>query len=94
MRLIDADELFNQRVYSVRSDKEFPYQKAYKNMLHDIENAPTVDAEPVKHGHWEYQETWRVFECSICNHSMVSKYPYCAWCGAKMDLEDADNDKQ
>ena len=48
--------------------------------------ADTVDAEPVRHGHWIYKGTWETFECSVCGRGAIrNDYPYCMWCGAKMD---------
>lgn len=57
-----------------------------------IEDAPAVDAEPVRHGRWEYGEDVDI-QCSECGRDAMSdwmKYtqvysPYCPWCGAKMD---------
>ena len=62
--------------------------------LNDIINeAPAVDAEPVKHGRWE----WRggIPWCSNCGKMPtgysydgdVNTTNYCPNCGAKMDLE-------
>lgn len=57
-----------------------------------IQEAPTVDAEPVRHGHWiniwdENDSNTSTFgRCTKCNE--ISKRPlgrYCRWCGAKMD---------
>lgn len=62
-----------------------------------IDEEPTLDIEPVKHGHWididSESYTWKV-RCSECGHerSMMStqgKYPkYCEECGARMGKED------
>lgn len=57
----------------------------------DINNAPTVDAVPVKHGYWKHSFGGFV-ECSNCGDSPLldgeRKYvesEYCPCCGAKMD---------
>ncbi|WP_368273958.1 hypothetical protein [Intestinimonas butyriciproducens] len=80
MRLIDADKL------SARLDRNAtPYFTVC-----DIDNAPTVDATPVRHGKWiRVRVTQRTvhFKCSECGHWEEMKFPYCN-CGAKMDLED------
>ena len=59
----------------------------YEDFLNDffkmVDEQPTVDV--VKHGHWMYQDTWAIFECSNCGHSAIRKYPYCMWCGERMD---------
>ena len=53
-----------------------------------IRNAPTFDAEPVRHGWWVYDH-WCEFKCSCCGH-FSSTNPrgiekYCPNCGVKMD---------
>lgn len=64
----------------------------------DIENAPAVDAEPVRHGQWivlkekdEYGNSIGV--CSECTQRMYFKgetrFPkYCCTCGARMDKKE------
>lgn len=56
-----------------------------------IEDAPTVDAVPVVHSHWEHKITDDGENIGICHNC---KYPvswfweqakYCPNCGAKMD---------
>ena len=57
-----------------------------------------VDAEPIRHGHWEKVEetngNYYHYACSKCgelplNDNLVGEHtqltPYCPWCGAKMD---------
>lgn len=65
-----------------------------------IEDAPTIDAQPVKHGHWvELPKALNPNEtpcqCSNCKHVISFYYGYpkskfCDECGAKMDGGDAD----
>ena len=45
-----------------------------------IDNAPAVDAEPVRHGRWEYG-----MQCSFCKQIDTTKPNYCPNCGARMD---------
>lgn len=62
-----------------------------------IDEAPGVDAEPVRHGRWINKTEKRRgfsdyrFDCSACNHifwaSGIETFKYCPWCGAKMDKE-------
>ena len=50
-------------------------------------NAPTVDAEPVRHGHW-IEAKYPLFTCSECGATYQDigyGYNYCPNCGAKMD---------
>lgn len=64
-----------------------------------VDNAPTEDAEPVRHGRWieNIVEDVRAnppysykngYKCSLCGRETRSKNePYCH-CGAKMDLKE------
>lgn len=61
-------------------------------ILMAIKSAPTVDAEPVRHGSWtpiEEGETGHLMECSVCKtwifHDFDYVSRYCPHCGAKMD---------
>lgn len=80
MRLIDADVLMAD------------FQKAFPNF--DVKSshakallatAPTVKAEPTKHGRWKGAGMGD-YMCSLCN-TIVSgnRYHYCPNCGARMD---------
>ena len=83
MRLIDADALTNKcRIIS------YQYQNGLMSelgvLLKNIEEAPTVDAEPVKHGKWLWLDGVR---CSQCNYKLVSTGlpSYCPNCRARME---------
>lgn len=89
MRLVDADE-----VYKVLTDyyhhKTETQHEALKEALSKV---PTVDAEPVKHGHWinaneGLWNTVEVLKCSVCgemDNRMDWSDSYCPNCGRKMD---------
>ena len=86
-RLIDATRI-EQYILNNCSDNE-----EINAIYAEIINAPTVDAEPIKHGHWV--EEIGMFLCSECGDAwgtemeeMVRSFKYCPNCGAKMD-EDA-----
>ena len=54
MRLIDADTLLPMMKYAT-TDSEigvFPIKIGFNTITKVIDDVPTVDAEPVKHGHW------------------------------------------
>lgn len=63
----------------------------------DIEEAPTVDVEPIRHGEWIEDDDkcyWKIV-CSECEIEIGSrtridteKMNYCPYCGAKMDEEE------
>ena len=58
----------------------------------EIVKAPTIEAEPVKHGRWLDGEDYMF--CSKCGMQWnycdndTQDFKYCPNCGAKMDLED------
>lgn len=78
-RLVDADKLM----------KLIPIEEYNARMA--ITYAPTVDAEPVRHGHWV--SIGSMHRCSVCNEMVLVPttiankpiYEYCPVCGAKMD---------
>ena len=92
-RLIDADELIKHE----RSISGREYDKASKGLntyavwavaSSDILAAPTVDAKPVRHGHWVRKGL--LFHCSACSYGafksdFVYGARYCPICGARMD---------
>ena len=63
------------------------------DLIDDVDCSPTVDAEPVRHGHWilkerkGIREAW--YKCSECNAYDLREIDvishYCWSCGAKMD---------
>ena len=61
---------------------------ALKNMIDD---QPTVDADPVRHGRWEkvrgHQMVRRCSECGLImpRDRAFIHYIYCGHCGARMD---------
>lgn len=54
-----------------------------------IDEAPTIDAEPVRHGRWEHfsRRDKNAVACSVCDYPFARLHPanYCPNCGAKMD---------
>lgn len=63
-----------------------------KDVLKAIDEAPTVAAEPVRHGDWlrTSPATW---ECSVCRAPyrgtpVRPKSRYCHNCGARMDAKE------
>lgn len=97
-RLIDADAL-NAAMYHEAFETDTDMQKwdsgcwiRYKMFERAIKATPTIEAEPVRHGHWiniwdEDDPDISTFgRCTRCNE--ISERPlgrYCKWCGAKMD---------
>lgn len=97
MRLIDADALKH-----VICDHAYLVQDFFNSIGYGmfwsggiekaIDNAPTVDAVPVRHGKWidksgGIEGAWN--HCSVCGERAIELYDYCPNCGAKME---ADNE--
>ena len=90
-RLIYADKLYMCFIDKIFTKKDW----AYYEIEEVIKNAPTVDAEPVKHGHWDDMGDFE--QCSVCHGTHLKRFQtyygeatwvkmsYCPNCGAKMD---------
>lgn len=106
MRLIDADGLrivkCNPYVFRNKGYAD-GWNAAMDSAMSVFKNAPTIDAEPVRHGHWipvkamvgidPVTMDFKIGDadrCSLCSTDFVSvqtKYKYCPFCGAKMGGE-------
>ena len=92
MRLIDADALLKHK-----SDHE-------TISTHLIWNAPTVDAEPVRHGHWQITDAYpHNVHCSVCHKRFAQTHwgvwedgslprNYCPNCGADMRGDNSEHE--
>ena len=102
MRLIDANKLKQdvldwQDCYNGFSDT---YDKAM--IIGEIDEQPTIEAEPVRHGKWikenivltslPPQRRWHCSECGSIRDGYDENVltPYCSNCGAKMDLKEVE----
>lgn len=81
MRLIDA-EVLEKAMYEPMFYGDG--RAAATHYANCVRNAPTIEAEPVKYGHWVYGE-FDVPHCSECGAKPKEISPYCSGCGAKMD---------
>ena len=102
MRLVDADELILKH-----GDDITNWDKPCAVYISSIENAPTIEAEPIKHAKWErairtdsngFDTCW--FRCSECyedapknryGHDYFSKR--CPRCGSHMTIESEATDE-
>ena len=91
MRLIDADALIYRLLNTkIVAANLFQYANAVTNMIGD---APTIEADPVRHGYWENangRPKTYIRKCSVCGKEAYfcgrgCSYKYCPNCGAKMD---------
>lgn len=91
IRLIDADKsdeiiVFDKQNELLQCSVVRDYCKRQREFLNKF---PTIDAEPVVHGHWITTEFYSV-KCSVCGCNedvwwADSGTHYCPNCGAKMD---------
>lgn len=88
MRLIDADDLDEKGI-------EFSDTNVYVP-IEAIWNAPTIEAEPVRHGEWEHLggDEWC---CTVCENVITTEgswekptQKFCDECGAKMREDDGE----
>ena len=83
MRLIDADALIEAH-YNYCNTHHGEADVFWSWSLRLMKNAPTIDAEPVRRGHWI--DTGSGQECSVC-HEIQYGYDnyryYCPYCGAQ-----------
>ncbi len=86
MELIDRQE-------AIKAIDDVPMEdEQYKVWLKiGIYNLKSVDAEPVRHGKWDYvtvvdEGFWRCSNCGTPSEALGAKvlYKYCPFCGAKM----------
>lgn len=93
MRLIDADALVEKAYWHGEhpSVDDLFAEGVDAVDVSDIDNAPTIEAEPVRHGYWMCGDYYDIGDvCSECDWDSGMVNPilrYCPNCGAKMDLE-------
>ena len=77
MRLIDADKLERHEADTYGAVEDVVYAE-------DIDNAPTIDAVPVRHGKWVWDERFADYTCSECHNWDLKTPNFCSNCGADM----------
>ena len=96
MKLIDADALEKAIYEWMPKDQETwmdskipPIENLVVSIMMTIQEQPTVEAEPVRHGKWTKIPSADIGTCSCCGDKWgsVSVMNYCPNCGAKMDAE-------
>lgn len=107
MRLIDADAVI-ERLNKVYAEDDVFSQGIFCGVSYAIDVvkiAPTIDAEPVKHGVWDNSGRYKfpsgatAVRCSNCGccleeYEYVScNWYYCPVCGAKMDGERKNHER-
>lgn len=114
MRLIDADvvlKALDEALDEARKDganlMDVLKMELFKNFIKQIISCtPTIEAEPIRHGHWinacqtKFDKLFfpRTVKCSVCGNYLDfdginagwDDTNYCPNCGAKMDEEEND----
>lgn len=85
MRLIDADKLLEKTeclfkdLNSTEDYMGIGYNHGVGDSIAIIKNAPTIEAEPVKHGRWIIRDNpgtgWYRVTCSECGEDVTSVVP-------------------
>lgn len=94
VRLIDANALKAKLKIGTNTATYSDYCNGYCDArqvdLDAIDAAPTIDAEPVRHGRWIFgsSKTSCWMKCSVCCKAQIGQtatFSYCPNCGARMD---------
>lgn len=86
-----------KQLHELRSAEDMPIY--FKPVIAEVINVLLMDAQELRHGHWEMKEDpYGFFDeipvCSECGHTtkLRETYKYCPNCEAKMD-EDRDYER-
>lgn len=69
--------------------------RLYSDLRLSVLDAKTVEAEPIRHGHWLHMQggVFYPYRCNLCGDRASEQYPYCH-CGAKMDEKENEDDRE
>ena len=91
-RLIDKDYFKDMLLAWEKELSENPNAESdiqidmIRQFCNSVEDFPTIEAEPIRHGQWVVNNHYGVIECSSCGYGRVwGGGNYCSYCGAKMD---------
>lgn len=87
-RLIYKDNLI-EMCNAFADSSRLLWKVFWKEFAKTVEEIAEVDAEPVRHGHWEWDGDYICSNCRERGHR--NKWNYCPSCGAKMDEERIDD---
>lgn len=85
------NDLISRKALLERIEKDAPWwwKNFHSYLIVDmIQDTPSVDVEPVQHGHWDDSFDGITPYCSVCgmSHNCINRTPdYCPHCGARMD---------
>lgn len=87
---IDREQVLNLlKSYGIKRGNKVFGIADIGDAIMSVEDLPTADVAPVKHGKWIHNDEWWEFICTSCHRGIgnIKEYKYCPNCGAKMDLE-------
>ena len=95
VRLIDGDALekgIDDAMKKAHDQFNFVAAQLLAIVKQAVQEQPTIEAEPVRHGHWIPVDGEPYAKCSYCGEKHYGcTTPYCDMCGAYMRKEGADN---
>lgn len=87
-----SDLISRKRIEFELCESNMPkkYRDFCRRVINSESLSPTIDAELVRHGHWEIDETDGSYTCecglTMWNNDLIDgNANYCPNCGAKMD---------
>ena len=84
-----VDEYISREAAKVKIREKFKTLKDRIEINEVLNSIPAAEVQPVRQGRWQYETETEMFQCSVCGGMAVrNEYPYCHWCGAKVDKEE------
>lgn len=102
-RYIDAEKLEKHFEYCIaKAFNTNGVTEDFEIALKATKNQPTADVSTVRHGHWIEQCEESLYSCSACGTEWITivgtpkenDMDFCPHCGAKMDEEENENDRE
>lgn len=88
--LREMEELYNKRAVDAYMTGDKEIRVSWNDAVYLVTVAPTVEAEPVKHGRWLPSDKGDgIYTCSECGFVrdayVLEEKAFCPHCGAPMD---------